>query len=828
MRSGLKYLLVLAVCAAVLLSGQIVQPGGAGAVSTTLVVNEIDYDQPSTDTAEFVEIKNVSGATIDLDPYQVLLINGTGGGAAGYATIELPAFSLAAGDYYVICANTTTVANCDLDSTPDTNFIQNGNPDALAIRLSGAIVDTVSYGGVTGAPYTETAGAPTDTAEAGSGISRCPDGGDTDNNSTDFALQAITPGSENAGCPEPIDFGVCGDGAETLIHDIQGNGAVSPEAGNLHVIEGEVTAAFQSPNQITGYFVQEEDADFDPDDATSEGIYVVDNANLVSTGDVVRVLGSVAESFGNTQLQGILNFAECASPAVASTAVVDLPAEYPVLEQYEGMLITVPSDLYIAEYFDYDRFGEIVLTSERQFTPTAIVEPGGGAAALLSQYFVERITLDDGRGDQNPDRPRHPNGAPFSTTNRFRGGDVLNNVTGVLQFAFGDYRVQPTAGAAYTPANPRPEVPAAVGGTLKVASFNVLNYFTTLTSAGNVCGPTGGLECRGADNPDEFSFQHDKIIAALTQLNADVVGLIEIENGPADLPTASLVVGLNSQLGAGTYSYIATGGIGTDAIRQAIIYKPAEVEPVGSYAILNSSVDSRFIDTLNRPVLAQTFRELATGEVFTVAVNHLKSKGSDCNAVGDPDTGDGSGNCNLTRVNAALALVDWLAGDPTGSGDPDFLVIGDLNSYDKETPIDVIKAGPDDAAGTGDDFQDLVSLFGGELAYSYVFDGQLGYLDHALSNLHLAPYVSGVTEWHINADEPDIFDYNTDFDGPIQAGLRERHAFRSSDHDAILVGLALPIDEDDCKLGGWQNLARFDGTAFKNQGDCVQFAFTGK
>ncbi|MGZ8753954.1 MAG: ExeM/NucH family extracellular endonuclease, partial [Acidimicrobiia bacterium] len=132
---------------------------------------------------------------------------------------------------------------------------------------------------------------------------------------------------------------------------------------------------------------------------------------------------------------------------------------------------------------------------------------------------------------------------------------------------------------------------------------------------------------------------------------------------------------------------------GSDAIRQAIIYKPASVTPVGGFATLDTSVDPRFLDDYNRPVIAQTFQENASGELFTVAVNHLKSKGSGCDAIGDADLGDGQGNCNLTRKAAAEALVDWLAGDPTGSGDGDFLIIGDLNSYDKEDPIDVLKAG---------------------------------------------------------------------------------------------------------------------------------------
>jgi Ca2+-binding RTX toxin-like protein len=166
--------------------------------------------------------------------------------------------------------------------------------------------------------------------------------------------------------------------------------------------------------------------------------------------------------------------------------------------------------------------------------------------------------------------------------------------------------------------------------------------------------------------------------------------------------------------------------------------------------------------------------------------------------VGDPDTGNGAGNCNLTRKAAAEALVDWLATDPTGSGDADFLIIGDLNSYDKEDPIDVIKAGPDDTPGTGDDYTDMVFHFQGEGAYSYVFDGQLGYLDHALAPSGLLAQVTGVTIWHINADEPSLIDYDTTFKGPNQEAIYAPDAYRSSDHDAVIVGLDLTPPVPQC------------------------------
>ncbi|MCB0080021.1 MAG: ExeM/NucH family extracellular endonuclease, partial [Caldilineaceae bacterium] len=440
---------------------------------------------------------------------------------------------------------------------------------------------------------------------------------------------------------------------------------------------------------------------------------------------------------------------------------------------------------------NFDRYGEIVLTSERHLTPSAEFEPGPAAIQAAQAFLLDRITLDDGRTAQNPDPAIHPNGSIFDLSNLFRGGDTVTNVTGALDYSFGLYRVQPTQGANYTNVNPRTTAPDAVGNGLKVSSFNVLNYFTTLDNSGPVCGPQQNQDCRGADNAGEFTRQRDKIIAALTAIDADVVGLIEIENYPGDVPTADLVTGLNNLLGANIYDYIATGAIGTDAIRVALIYKPASVTPVGAYAILDSSVDARFVDDKNRPVLAQTFQDNATGGVFTLAVNHLKSKGSDCNDLGDPDTGDGAGNCNQTRKAAAEALVDWLATDPTNSGDADFLIMGDLNSYDKEDPIDAIRNGADDQLGTGDDYTDLVFQFLGENAYSYVFDGQIGYLDHALANVDLLDDVAGVTIWHINADEPDLIDYDTSFKQPAQDAIYAPDAYRASDHDPVIVGLSV-------------------------------------
>ncbi|HEV8249951.1 MAG TPA: ExeM/NucH family extracellular endonuclease [Gaiellaceae bacterium] len=608
----------------------------------------------------------------------------------------------------------------------------------------------------------------------------------------------------------------------TPIYQIQGSGLSAAITGNV-TTQGVVVGDFEGTAGASGFYLQ--DATGDGDTSSSDGIFVfTGSANLVSVGDVVRVTGFARERFNQTTINGsnsntapVTNVVACGTGSVSPTDVTMPFASADDPERFEGMLVRFPQPLVIAEYFNYDRFGELVLAlpldgESRPFTGTAIDEPGAPANARTLANTLRRITLDDAVSTQNPTVLRHPNGAPFSLANRFRGGDTVQNAVGVLGFDFSLYRIYPTGPADYTATNPRPAAPGPVGGTLRVAGMNTLNFFLTPDyPAGdpldNKCGPLQNVECRGADadQPNEFTRQRDKLLAAIAGLNGDVVGLNELENttgvDPLGDPAKGIVPGLNAMLGAGTYAAIDTGVIGTDAIRVGLIYKPAKVTPVGPYRLLTSAVDPRFIDTKSRPVLAQTFEENATGARFTVAVNHLKSKGSDCNDVGDPDLGDGQGNCSQTRKHAAEALVDWLATDPTGSGDPDFLIVGDLNSYAQEESIDAVKAGPDDTAGTTDDYTNLVAQYVGPYAYSFVFDGQAGYLDHALSSASLTDQVTGVSEWHINADEPDVLDYDTSFKPPEQDALYEPNAFRSSDHDPILVGLDPKTTFDDlCRL----------------------------
>ena len=759
--------------------------GAVPANDSTVFINEIHYDNAGTDSGELVEVAGPAGT--DLTGWSLVLYNGNGG--AVYATEALSG---------TIPGQTGSYGTLDYRVAG----VQNGSPDAVALVDGAGVRQFLSYEGVMvgvggpadGLTTTDIGVSESEATPVGHSL-QLTGTGTTYGDFTWAQAGPATPGAPNTGQtfgeggggdPEPEPVAKCGDPA-TAIHDIQGSGATfDPAFGGTQTIEGVATSVM-----LGGVWVQEEADDDDADPLTSEGIFVfLSGQQAPAAGSVVRVTGAVSEFGGKTQLSGVTALEECGTaPSPVESTEVDFPLDAPGdLERYEGMLVTLVDELVISEYFEYDRFGEVVVgkpvEGERLWTPTAVADPGADADA--AEYARRTITIDDVSTRQNPGSVPHPgNGEPFGLANRFRGGDTITGIQGVLDDAFGKHRLQPTEYGDYAAKNPRPETAPAVGGDIQVASFNVLNYVLTLDQGDNACGP--GLDpdqCRGADDPTELQRQRAKILAALSKLDADVVGLMEMENTPGVEPAADLVAGLNDLLGEGTYDYIDTGVVGTDAIRLGFLYKPGSVTPAGDFAVLDSEVDPRFDDTRNRPMLTQTFDTVPVSgepsERFTVSVNHLKSKGSAC--TGDPDTGDGQGNCNHTRTAAAEAIVDHLAGDPTDSGDPDHLVIGDLNSYDHEDPIAALERGG---------FADQVKRFGGETAYGYVFDGQAGYLDHALANGSLARQVTGTSEWHINADEPDILDYDTTFKPDSVDAINAPDAYRSSDHDPVLVGLDL-------------------------------------
>ena len=589
----------------------------------------------------------------------------------------------------------------------------------------------------------------------------------------------------------------------TAAYVIQGAGAASLIVGQTVTTRGVVVGDYEGPAPaLRGFYLQ--DAAGDGLATTSDAIFVFDGSNVdrVKAGEVVAVTGTVGESQGQTQVSASA-VTVCGTGTVTPTDIAFPVETLTALEQVEGMLVRVPQAMTVTETFQLGRFGEVVVAANgRLQQPTNVTTPGAAALALQAANDLRRLIVDDASQAQHVDPIVFARGGnPLSASNTLRGGDEIAGLTGVLTYTWAGnaasgnaYRLRPINALGVTvpnfiAMNTRTSSAPDVGGTLRVGALNLLNYFNTFAGCtGGVAGAT--TECRGADNSTEFERQSTKTIAALLGMNADIVGIVEVENdgyGPTSA-IAELVSRLNAATAPGTYAFIdsdaATGqvnSLGNDAIKVGLLYKPSKVTPTGTTAVLNTAafVNGGTASPLQRPAIAQAFMQPNRARVV-ISVNHFKSKGSGSGCV---DPGDGQGNCNAVRVIAAQQLAAWLAADPTQTGDTDVLVLGDLNAYAREAPITTLLS-----AG----FTNLIEQFNGASAYSYGFGGQWGYLDHALASTSLRAQVTGATEWHINADEPSVLDYNTEFKTPtLLASLFAPDPYRVSDHDPIIVGLNL-------------------------------------
>jgi predicted extracellular nuclease/endonuclease I len=749
-------------------------------------INEIHYDNSGADSDEGVEIAGLAG--IDLTGMSLVPYNGSNGTTYSVTALSgvIPNQQGGFGTLWFAISN-----------------LQNGTPDGVAlVAADGAVLQFLSYEGAfaaTNGPaigltstdlgVAETGSTPVGQSMqlSGSGVQysdftwQAPATSTLGLVNNDQTLGAGGAGGDTGG--ETVELGVCADPA-TLISNIQGSGSESPVEGDDHVVEAIVSASFAN---LSGFFIQEEAADMDADSQTSEGLFVYYTGTLPEVGSIVRVLGKVEEKFEKTQLSASEAPLVCGTDVIVATSF-SLPfANALVPESLEGMLVSASSELVVTDNYSLGRYGEVALAPERLFVPTNLYVAGSPEAiALAAKNALSKITLDDGMNGSNPEPVIYPTGE-LSAVNTLRGGDTVSSLTGVMDFSFNLYRIIPTEAPTFAATNPRTAEPELTQGNLKVASLNVLNLF-------NGDGQGAGFPtARGASTAAELERQMAKTVAALAAMDADIVGLMEIEND-SFTPTsaiAQLTDRLNAAVGADVYSFVDGGGvIGTDEIKVALLYKPGKVVTVGSYKILNSinSITDEqgplFVDTRNRPAFNQKFALLKNGEEIVISVNHLKSKGSKCGA-GDDDTTTGQGNCNLTRTRAAKALLAFLAQEYANAPT---LIIGDLNSYAQEEPILTVKQ-----AG----YTDLANLFQGNGAYSYVFGGEFGYLDHALASASLVDKVVDTVEWHINADEPIVLDYNVEFkSAQQQLDFYSADAYRMSDHDPVLISMLLKIRED--------------------------------
>lgn len=534
---------------------------------------------------------------------------------------------------------------------------------------------------------------------------------------------------------------------------IQGTGASSPYQGQQVTTEGIVTAVFQGSGTLSGYYIEQPGCDADV--TTSNGIFVyAPNAGSIAAGQRVSVTGTVVEFNGLTELTNTTYSVQ--GTGVVPPTEITLPiASNDHWERYEGMLLRFPGQLMVADNSGWSQYGEVYLAPERPRIPTDHIDPNDAdpagvtyvgssnvAAITAAQSGVDRsyVLLDDARTNT------WPNPAPWADGNgTLRAGSTVNDLTGVLHFSYGSYKIETPTPVVFQHAA-RPSVPE-VGGTVRAAAINVLNYFTTL----------GGW---GASNAAELGRQRTKLVAALQALNADVVALSEVEN--SDDAWIHLLAGLNAAMGAGTYAAREEDGVG-QGTRMVILYKPAVLTPITQLYWLNTGI-------FQRPHLTQGFRVNATEGRFLFSTMHLRSKLCD-NATGaNQDQGDGQGCYNELRRSQVNALLDHWSGIRSASGIEAQLIMGDLNAYGEEDPLDRLRA-------SGLEYRTAAE------GYTHGYASMFGALDHAFTTVAMGSAITGTAVWHINTDEPSTLDYRD-----ANQSRYQPNAFRSSDHDPLLIG----------------------------------------
>jgi len=717
----------------------------ASAESTDARITEIHYDNAGTDTGEAIEVSAPSA--VDLKNLTLVLYNGNGG--ASYNTKALP--RPAAGQTAATARYPTNgIQNGGDDTAPGSS------PDGVAlVGPDGAVMEFLSYEGT----FVATNGPAQGMRSVDIGVSERSGTATGLSLQRDFATGTWSGPKASTFAPdaEPLCAGV----RTVPIGEVQGDGDSTPCSGATVTVEGSVVSDLQEGG-FDGFFVQDAG---DGDPATSDGIFVYGAGTPdVRLGDRVRVTGTAGEFNGLTQLTA-RTVDIVAGGALPAPAVLPLPSSDAQREALEGMLVAPGQPLTVSEVFNLDRYGEVLLSSGgRLVTPTEAAQPGPGAAAVAAENTRRSLVLDDGRSTRL-DTHEPPLAPPYLTVDDpVRVGDTALLEPVVLSYGFNAWRLQPADGTAdgttFAPTNPRPAAPDAVGGDLRIADFNVLNYFVDFPSE------FGDL-ARGATDAGALAEQQAKIVTAITALNADVVTLHEIENSAVLTPETpyraveTLVAALNQAQGPDTWRYVPAHET-SDVITNAIIYRESAAHPVGDPA---KPEESAVWDNAREPI-AQTFR--SRGEVFTVIANHLKSKGSSCGAASDDAQ---QGNCNGDRVAQAQALAAFAAQVAGAAGDPDVLLTGDFNSYRNEDPLDVVR-------GAG--FTEVFTP--GE--YSYVFGGGSGSLDHVFASASMLPRITGHTVWDINAVESFAYEYDAPYEG-----LFAPYPYRASDHNPTVIGV---------------------------------------
>ncbi len=819
------------------LSLAVSSPASANPAGTGLVISEVyggGGNGGATYTHDFVELYNPTASAISLQGLSVQYRSSGGTVPNGVSPVALSG-SLDAGKHFLVQMASTAAVGAPLP-TPDASgsyamsgssgqaFLVNGTGVFTAtgnVAGNPGLVDMVGYG--TGNNTFE--GATEGTAlTASTAAQRATSGADTDNNPADFSVATPSPTPSGGVTPPPPPPAPV---AKTIA-EIQGTTNASPLVTENVVTTGVVTAAYPTGG-LNGFFLQTGGAG-GATDATpnaSDGIFVqAASASVPALGASVRVTGIVSESFGRTQIasSSIESITALAPVTPLSLPWTELDTDTEK-EAHEGERLAPQGPFTVTNSFTINTFGEIGLASGT----TPLIQPTevrdfqtGNPQEITAANDLRKVVLDDGSSSNYLTTNRNVNLPWLSPTTPVRvGAPVTFTGPVILDFGFGLWRFQPTspitdtgAGTA-TFANTRTAAPESVGGDIRLATFNVLNYFPTTGEAfeasgngtctyftdreanriaNNSCTNNGP---RGAANTVSFERQQAKIVDAINKLGASVVSLEELENSVQfftdnskttrlnrDSGISKLVEALNTASAPGTWAFAPSPDAADlptpaqeDVIRTGFIYKPADVQLVGASVVLK---DETNFDNAREP-LAQAFKAVGApdNEAFGVIVNHFKSKG------GAPSSGDnadtGQGGFNFDRIGQATALKAFAADFKTLRGIEALFLAGDFNSYSQEDPLQVLT--------DGGAYTPIESDTEGEETYS--FGGLSGSLDHVLANDAALSLVTGADVWNINSAESTAYQYSRYNYNLNSIALYNADPFSSSDHDPEIVGLDL-------------------------------------
>ncbi|MCG8520375.1 MAG: ExeM/NucH family extracellular endonuclease [Pseudomonadales bacterium] len=558
----------------------------------------------------------------------------------------------------------------------------------------------------------------------------------------------------------------CGEPA-LAIHQIQGAAEQSPYVGQRVTVEGVITYSATDAGELQGAFLQSADHQRDNDPATSEALFVHSRTPLSAPGRRLRLTGQVREYHGLTELTRVQQRLDCGPAALPTATTIAWPPADGA-EALEGMRVQLESPLVVIDQYDLAHYGTLTLAPERQPVPTQILPPGPQAQALFRHQQRQRLLLDDGRLQRHPQPLPYPAGG-FSEQQTLRAGTTVEQLAGVLDYRFDHWRLHPEHPPIFRPTAHRPAPPAPPEGhQLRVVAFNLGNYFPYLAATGQ---PRGNS--RGATSAQQWQRQQQRLVSTIQALAPDVLALTELASdgyGPASAP-AMLARALGVQ-----WRFVRSPDDGHDAIRVGLLYRSDRVDVVDAPMAVDLAG--------SRPALVQTFlpingRRSSGLPPIRLVVTHFKSKGCGRARGANQDQDDGQGCYAARRNRQAEQLAEALTEATPGTGT---LILGDLNSYARETPLGrLANAGYRDLLNPPDQ---------SGWRYSYRFRGRLGTLDYGLADQTLLPHVQAARTWAINADEPSLLGYQHPRFGDLVATSKP---WRSSDHDPVVIDLGTPF-----------------------------------